>query len=298
MYITPAAGTGNVVEGNYIGTGDQGTDLLNTGSPVFVVTSTADSGPGSLRQAILQADAYYGTASIGFAISTSDPGYNAATGTWTITPASALPVITEGVVLDATTQPGFSTRPVIELDGANAGSGVSGLVITGGNAVVKGLDIGGFSQDGIDLEINNGDSIQGNFIGTDASGHAALANGGNGILIEDGSSDNTIGGAAAGDGNVISGNGNGPGVQIIGSSGNVVQGNLIGTDASGTTALGNQYGVYITGSSDNTIGGAAAGAGNVISGNIRDGVFILGDSNSVQGNYIGVDKSGNGRSAT
>ncbi len=178
----------------------------------FVVTSTADSGPGSLRQAILDADAYNGTASITFDITAASDaagggtGYNSTTGVATITPLSALPTITEPVVLDATTQPGYGTHPLIVLDGADAGAGVSGLNIICGDSTVAGLDIGGFSGDGIGLVTNGGNVVKGDYIGTDATGTHALANGGAGVYIVGGSTDNTIGGASPGAGNVISGN--------------------------------------------------------------------------------------------
>ena len=202
--ITASASTGNVVEGNYIGTGVKGIVPLSNGIYVFVVTSTAESGAGSLRQAILNADAFYGTASITFDIPTSDPGYNASTGTWIITPASALPIINEAVALDATTQPGYSTRPLIALDGVDAGSGVTGFIITGGHSTVQGLVIDNFSGNGIEIDGGGNNVIATNYIGVDATGSGAAGNGGNGIALTN-TSDNTIGGTTAAR-NVISGN--------------------------------------------------------------------------------------------
>ncbi|HQU41211.1 MAG TPA: LamG domain-containing protein, partial [Pirellulales bacterium] len=107
------------------------TDAL-TLDTAAVVTTTADSGPGSLRQAISDVNsANAAQAAITFDIPTSDPGYNATTGVWTISPASALPTITAPVILDGTSQPGYAGTPVILLDGANAGnSGIHGLNMT------------------------------------------------------------------------------------------------------------------------------------------------------------------------
>jgi hypothetical protein len=128
--------------------------LLST----FAVTNTLDSGAGSLRQAILDANAATtGTAAnpdlIQFAIPTSDPGYNNTTGAFSIKPLSVLPTVTDTVVLDGYSQPGASSNTLtigdnavlkIVLDGSQAGS-VDGLVIDGGNSMVRGLVIDDFA---------------------------------------------------------------------------------------------------------------------------------------------------------
>src|SRR4051812_28403414 len=85
----------------------------------FNVTSTSDSGAGSLRQAILNANTTAGANTITFQISGGKP--------YTINLASALPVITNTVTIDATTQTGYSNAPVVELNGTGAGSGAAGL---------------------------------------------------------------------------------------------------------------------------------------------------------------------------
>ena len=140
--------------------------------------------------------------------------------------------------------------------------------------------------------------VEGNYIGTDSSGATDLENGDDGVDIFD-ASNNTIGGTTGRDRNVISGNAQ-DGVFIDGSAtGNLVAGNYIGTDVTGTNALGNAYsGVQIADSaSENTIGGTAAGDRNVISGNAQAGVFIDGSAmgNLVAGNYIGSDVTGSRR---
>ncbi len=106
----------------------------------------------------------------------------------------------------------------------------------------------------------------------------------------------TIGGTAAGAGNVISGH-TFDGVTIDEASGNVVQGNKIGTDPTGTIALGNEAGVLLgyASTANNLIGGTAPGAGNLISGNSLDGIYVattLGTGNTIQGNWIGTDSTG------
>ena len=131
--------------------------------------------------------------------------------------------------------------------------------------------------------------------GTDRQGSVALANASHGVLIM--SASNTVGGSAAGAGNVISSNG-GSGVWLLGTSAtnNVVVGNLIGTNFQGTSALGNAGdGVTVGIGTNNVIGGTSAALRNVISGNARIGVLIEGagaTANRVIGNYIGTDATG------
>jgi probable HAF family extracellular repeat protein len=248
----------------------------------FRVTTTADAGPGSLRQAILDADAHPGLVAIAFAI----PG----SGIHTISPTAPLPVITNAVVLDGSTQPGYATTPVIELTGAHAGPGADGLTVAGGRSTILGLVINDFANAGIHALVAGADAFVGDYIGTDATGTAARGNR-VGIFL-DGISGNTIGGIA-GAGNLISGN-HRDGVFISVSSNNVVEGNHIGTDVSGTAALPNGSGIFIQGYLfNNLIGGTAPGAGNLISGNLQDGVGIDGGTgNRVQGNLIGTDATG------
>ena len=109
-------------------------------SLTFPVTTTANSGAGSLRQAILDANTAPGNDLITFAI----PG----AGPHTIAPLSALPAITSPVTIDGTTQAGFDGVPIIELDGTNAGGGASGLFITAGNSIVRGLVVNRFGTGG------------------------------------------------------------------------------------------------------------------------------------------------------
>ena len=117
--------------------------------------------------------------------------------------------------------------------------------------------------------------VQANLIGTDATGESPFGNGTAGIELGSGSFSNTIGGTSLGAGNVISGN-SGDGIRIAMSTflenpepGNVIQGNLIGVDPTGTKALGNAvFGIELSQSSPaNTIGGVSPAARNVISGN-------------------------------
>jgi hypothetical protein len=149
----------------------------------------------------------------------------------------------------------------------------------------------------------SGNTVAGNFIGTDPTGTAAVPNAASGVLLDAGAGGNTVGGTATAARNLISGNG-GDGLVIAdaGTSGNVVAGNYIGTNAAGTAALGNgttaafANGVLLTGGAGgNLIGGTAAGAGNVISGNPGAGVGIEGagtTGNTVAGNHLGTNAAG------
>ena len=255
---------------------------------VFTVVNTLNVGPGSLRQAVLDANDISGPDTIIFNI----PG----SGRHTIAPTNALPQVNEPVVIDATTQPGYVGTPLIELDGSRAGKGNGGLLLLGGGCTIRGLAINRFSRDGIRIEGRGGNTVQRCRIGTDPAGQLALGNGEGGITVFQ-SPGNRIGGLTAAEGNLISG-GNLSGIYLMGSQSvsNRVEGNLIGTDASGKLKLGNQQnGVVISDAVGNTVGGSAAGAGNVLSGNGQSGIYLLGAgarSNQVQGNWIGTKIGG------
>jgi len=252
----------------------------------FTVVNTNDGGAGSLRQAILDANANPGADTIAFTIGT---------GQQTISLTNELPTITEAVVIDGTTQPGFAGAPIIELNGAGAGSSASGLTISGGSSTVRGLVINRFAQMGILIQTDGDNVITGNYIGTDVTGTANLGNGSNGVRLD--APSNRVGGATAAERNIISGNG-GSGVIIFqsGAIGNVVKGNYIGTDVNGTAKLGNSFdGVAIENASNNTVGGATSAERNIICGSRGSGVTIFpsgATGNVVVGNYIGVDITG------
>ena len=112
--------------------------IINDGfGPVFGVTTTADSGPGSLRQAILDSNSDPGqTNTISFAI----PG----AGVQTVEPLTPLPLITGSVVIDGTTQPGFAGTPLIAVSAAPAG-GPAGLTLAGSGVTVRGLVVDEFA---------------------------------------------------------------------------------------------------------------------------------------------------------
>jgi trimeric autotransporter adhesin len=255
----------------------------------FTVTNTNDAGAGSLRQAILDANANAGADVITFNIS--------GTGVHTITLSSILPTISGPVTIDATTDDSFAAngnRPAIVLNGNNAIQ--DGLQLYSGSdgSTVRGLVIQNFTDDGIDIAGSSGNLIAGNWIGVTAGGTVAAGNG-NGVNIF-GGNNNVIGGSAAADRNVISGN-SVTGVWVGGGgTGNQIGGNYIGTNAAGMAALGNGGPGIVVYSSGNVIGGAAAGSGNVISGNAIYGIHFDGagaSGNTVAGNTIGLAAAGN-----
>jgi hypothetical protein len=220
----------------------------------------------------------------------------------------ALPALTQPVVLDGTSQAGFASSPLVVVDGSQAGTGANGLDLQTGGITVKALVICRWSLNGIKVESNDGtasDTITGCYLGTDPTGTSALPNQQNGILI-DATNSNNAGLSASNtaiSNNVLSGNGN-DGILITAingiAAGTTLTGNFIGTNVGGTQALPNSAdGIALVSASGATIGGTTAPARNVISGNGNDGVRIAGTTandatfNLVEGNYIGVDSTGN-----
>jgi titin len=243
---------------------------------VFTVTTTANSGPGSLRQAITDANATPGTDAIAFDILP-------ATGTQVINVGlNPLPTITDPVNLDATTQPGYAGTPLIDVNDPTFTIGM-GLVVTANLCTVRGLELTGFTQYGLEILGGSGSTVAGCLFEGNTAG---------GVALTGGASNNAIGGATAAAANVASGNGSwgvvlfGPGV-----TGNVIQGDFLGTDATGTTALANGFGGAVA---------AAGAAGNFFYSDVMSGNSVYGlvltdpgtSGNTVAGNLIGVGKSG------
>lgn len=245
-------------------------------------------------------------------------------GVHTISLASALPTIIDPVVIDGYTQPeaiantnaidnadpakrGLNGTLLIELAPAAGAAASSGLTIAANDSTIRGLIIGGFADSGI-VVTGDHNVIAGTYVGVNANGLAAASNGKWGILLNAGASGNRLGtnGDGVGDAaerNLISGNGfGGVGIVGVGSDSNIVAGNFIGTDSTGTTAVGNaNRGVDIhSGAQNNRVGTNADGGNdaaerNILSGNLWDGVAIynLGTAqNVVAGNWIGVDVTG------
>ena len=260
---------------------------------IYTVINNGDTGTGTLRQAIINANGNPGGDTIRFNLPNTE---------LVINPLTPLPTLTDsGTTIDGTSQTGYDKttgQPLVVIDGSKlpAAQQGPGLAVSGGSCTIKGLTIdnfAGFSSAGIALSGSPGDLVQDCYIGTSANGLTAAANGGNGISI--GASSSTIGGVGVGQRNVISGNG-GQGINITNANKTVVQGNYIGLGADGSTVVANAFdGIDMTSSVGNQIGGIAVGAGNVISGNGFQGIFIfVGGStgDTIQGNFIGTDSTG------
>ena len=275
---------------------------------ILVVTQTGDSGAGSLRSFLENAQPGDIITFSSLAFPIDNPG--------TISLTSALPHITqESITIDA------SNAGVI-ITGESLSGDLSGFVIQSNRNVLKGLQILSFPEDGLIINGNDniiggdrdvgdgptgegnvisgngcngisiggsGNAFAGNLIGTDATGTEEFGNGCNGIEL--GGQDIRFGGdGSISQKNVISGN-DYNGIKLMGKS-NTVIGNLIGTDITGTKELGNAINGIWIGGQENMVGGAESREGNIISGNGNCGIFITKDSNSIVGNYIGTDISG------
>ena len=269
----------------------------------FTVTSTNDSGAGSLRQAMLDANANAGADTIVF---------NIASGGTTIAPANPLPTITNTVTIDGATQPGYSNAPVVEISGAGIVTNAAvGFLIAADNCVIRALAINRFRGDayttGDAIQITNGfgSRVLGCYLGLARNGVTVAGNSGAGVRIghpyySSGpiTSNNVVGDGTLAGRNLVSGNGYG--IYVNNSPSNSIQGNFVGTDLTGNVAAGNTNAgvtLYNSFTTDNLVGGTNAAQRNLISGNNRtyydDGIFIQGTySNAVYGNYIGVNVTG------
>jgi titin len=290
----------NVVIGNFIGVNaagdtavangfvDQANDIFVAGIDIFdgaqnnIIGGTI-AGSGNVIS---------GNAASGVAISQSGTNGNAVQGNLIGTNALGTAAIGNGYA-DPTHTPFPILYAGVSLFGgaqAQVIGGTSGAAIN----VISGNAAQGVTVSGSDTNQN---LVQGNFIGLNAAGTAALPNAFEGVAIFGGAQFNTIGGTTAGARNVISGNGaRGIGFFDAATSNNSIQGNFIGLNAAGTAAVGNAFsGVEFYLATNNTVGGTAAGARNFISGNHDRGVLIDGSSaagNVVQGNTIGLNING------
>jgi CSLREA domain-containing protein len=232
----------------------------------------------------------------------------------------ALPALLRPVTINGYSEKGASqntlangdnAKILIELNGANAGPNADGILVgTGaGGSTIRGLAINRFSLNGIELQ-SGGNTVAGNFVGTNPSGAADEANQNDGIHVSNANS-NTIGGTTPADRNVVSGN-RIDGIHIVGTTalpatGNLVEGNFVGVNAAGTGPVGLRagnpapgspegngfFGIEVSGGNANTVGGKTAGARNVVGFN-ADGIAIDngGQNNLVEGNFVGVGADG------
>jgi uncharacterized repeat protein (TIGR01451 family) len=262
------ASSNNTVQNDYIGTNSSGSSGVPNTNGIYIT-----SGGNTVKDSVISGNKQFGiwvrgapnNQIFGNKIGTDPKG------------TTAVPNGDVGIYMSATAKTNTIGGTSASKRNIISGNGYAGIVITC-EGPVKNV-------------------VEGNYVGVDATGATALANGVFGDQIRGGSIGNIIGGTTASARNVISGNGAyGVGIGESGTSANVVEGNYIGTDSNGTVALPNGGdGVLVSDARSNTIGGAAAGAGNVISGNVGNGVHISANnaatSDTVAGNKIGVDPS-------
>jgi large repetitive protein len=281
--IADSGTTGNVVEGNFIGTDVSGTHPLINKSVGVGIDRASGNRVGGTTAAARNVISGNGTAGVflyagstGNLVEGNFIGTDV-TGTRALIPLGIFPGVGVEIALGASD----NTIGGILAGARHIITARPGNVISGNSVAV--------------MMAGSGNLVEGNFIGTNAAGTHALANIG-GIALIPGASRNTLGGTT-GAGNVISGNVSyGISITDVGDSNNLVQGNFIGTDVTGTVTIVNGgTGVeLVSGTNGNTIGGTTAGAGNLISGNLGGGV-LLGSStffNRVEGNLIGTDVTG------
>jgi hypothetical protein len=269
VQIGEAGTSGNAVKGNYIGTNVTGDAALPNQYGVLIgygaQNNTIGGSSAAERNVISGND---------FGVVIRDAGTNGNT-----VKGNYIGINTAGTAIIPDT-----ARGVLIAGGAQNNT------VGGGSAAERNV----ISGNGIGVDIENastsGNTVKGNYIGTNAAGTAAVANG-YGVALGSGAQNNTIGGSSAAERNVISGN-NLAGVLVssAGTNGNAVKGNYIGTNAAGTATLPNNTGVYMAqGAQDNTIGGTAAGEGNLIAFNTSDGVRVSDTAttgNTIRGNSI------------
>ncbi len=254
----------------------------------------------TLRAAIEETNALAGADNIEFGMPATEAGHTG--GVWTIQPASALPPVGDYTTIDGTTQSGLIANSnvmpsglngtqVIVINGAAAGAS-DGLALNGAGDSLSGVVVQGFDGDGI--TIGGSDVTVGAvYVGTDATGVAAVPNTGAGIRI---TGDRVaIGGSAAADRLLVSGNG-GNGVEITGADARI-DGGVIGTNAGASGVLPNgARGVVVSSATGARIG--TSGLGNIISGNNQpdssgDGILISGGgSTTIEANLIGTNGAG------
>jgi len=272
IFVDGIGSDGNLIRGNYVGTDPTGTKGIGNQYGIIVADGAAKTvigGSGSGAGNIV-------SASTGSGIIVQNG------------PSTGTQIVGNIVGLDVTGK--------IKLGNLQWGIGLSqgiASALVQNNVVAANGGVGiGVGDPGTKLN-----KIVGNTVGLTKAGVAA-GNTYDGIYVYNGATSNQIGGTSATDRNVVGANQNGITLSDAGTSGNTVAGNYVGTDPTGTKAVPNTYtgvGIY-NGASANTIGGAGSTSGNLISGNLQNGVNVDGTKgstgNKIQGNRIGVGAAG------
>ena len=242
---------------------------LRFGFSFEVVTHTRDgddagalsprSVQGSLRQMMDNANAIQGSQRSLFRLTEDDGGFDDAN------------------EIDGSTQEGYEDRPLVEISGENLIIGANGITARADDCVVHALVVRGFRNSGIVLAADD-NVVTASYAGLDASGLLESRNTVAGVRVESGRR-NRIGGPDEGDGNVLSGNGQYGVLVSRQATDTIIRGNFIGVAVDGATVVGNGVdGVRVDGAARTIVGGAEDGQGNVVGGNLRDGVHVRGNT--------------------
>ena len=272
VYLLGATTVSNLFQGNFIGTSIDGSRALGNALDGVTINGAAGNTIGGLEPGA------------GNVISGNQANGVDVTGAGSVDNS----ILGNFIGTDATGRSALSNR-------------YSGVLVVGASRTAVGTAggrnlISGNGQSGVALiEGASNNSVQGNWIGVAADGSAPLGNAYSGVTVQ--GPGNRVGGGAEGAGNVISGNQlNGVHILGVAASGNRVEGNLIGAAADGRRSVSNAIsGVCVEQAATNFVGGTSPGAGNVISGNVGNGVYLLGTNahhNRVLGNLIGLDQTG------
>jgi titin len=276
--------TGNLVQGNFIGTNAAGTTALGNGSGFCGVALSLGASSNTIGGSAAGARNVISGNACGVLLTDNITATNTVAGNYLGTNATGTAPLPNGA--------GVEIRR-----GANANT-VGGTVSSAANLIVaSSFTLGTGNGVYIHDSGTKNNVVEGNIIGTNAAGATTLGNQNDGVAIVGGATGNTVGGTSSGDRNVLVGSGfSGVEMSGTGTSTNTVVGNLIGTDTHGTATLGNFDGVNIGfGASGNTVGGTTVGARNVISANTSSGIDLEDSGatgNHVEGNFIGTTAAG------
>lgn len=292
--VTGSTTSQNAIAGNWIGLLANGTSAVGNngaGDGIWLVNGTAGNRVGTNADGVsdeLERNTIAGHTFAGIAIYNANTNNNVVAGNW--------------VGLNAAGTGSLANGQGIQLDFASAGIDPrNNRIGTNADGIRDDVERNVISGNGVGVAVNGngttGNVIAGNFIGTDVSGTIGFGNVGDGVFIGNSASNNTVGGTTASARNIISGN-NGDGIEVNGSTstGNLIQGNYVGTEVSGTQSLANSgiAGINVSGSST-IIGGNTPASRNIVSGNAVLGILIQNSTavgNSIVGNYVGTNAAG------
>jgi CSLREA domain-containing protein len=270
-------------------TGDAGDTNVGDGVCYTGGSNSETNAECTLRAAIEEANFGASADTIDFNMPATEPGHSG--GIWTITPTSPYNDIRQTVSIDATTQPGFVSDPIVQLDGSDPGAAgaTAALTLEANNSLIEGFIVHSWGDEGLEIDASTGkgdnNTLRNNWVGIDSTQTPRLI-GDAAILITVGAGGNTV------DGNVVV-NATSAGIWIrnAGSDNNVIVGNSIGVAPDGVTAIPNTLeGIVIEdGAANNRIGGTTAADANVIANNGSDGIDLkatAGSGNAILRNSI------------